>query len=129
MPKISATGSKGLLIGYLVKIVLSTVISVLLLLAFSSLIFLKLDISLAGAKYVTAGVSVAASFIIALVSTTGFKNNFLLLSVISVTPLAAGIFINFLACKTDTVMFFIKLAGIFAAAVIVSFIKSAKTAR
>lgn len=125
MPKISATNSKGLLTGYIIKIIASTALSVLALNSFVSLLFLKLDIDLSAGKYATVAICIISAVIISAVSTTGFKNNFLLLSVISVVPLAVFIFVNFLINKTDPGFFVFKLITVFAGAVIISFIKSA----
>lgn len=126
MPKISATNSKGLLTGYIVKIAISTVLSVLALNSIVSLLFLKLDIDLSAARYASVAICVISAVIVTVVSTTGFKNNFLLLSVVSVVPLAVFIFINFLINSTEPAVFAFKLIAVFASAVIISFIKSAR---
>lgn len=126
MPKISATNSKGLFITYFIKIALSTVLSIAVINSAVSLIFLKMDIDLSSGKYVGIAAAVITSVIVSLISTTGFKNNFLLLSAISVIPLALFIFVNMLINHTDSTICIIKLVCVFASAIIVSFIKSAK---
>lgn len=126
MPKISATNSKGLFITYFIKIALSTVLSIAVINSAASLIFLKMDIDLSAGKYVGIAAAVITSVIVSLISTTGFKNNFLLLSAISVIPLALFIFVNMLINHTDSTICIIKLVCVFASAIIVSFIKSAK---
>ena len=126
MPKISATNSKGLFITYFIKIALSTVISIAVINSIASAIFLKLDISLSSAKYVGIAAVILTSIIVSFVSTTGFKNNFLLLSIISVIPLALFVFINMLANHADSTIGIIKLISIFVCAIVVSFVKSAK---
>lgn len=126
MPKISATNSKGLFLIYFVKIIISSIVSVLLFSALSSVIVLKLDLDLSVSNYISVAISPLTSIIISLVSTSGFKNNYLLLSVISVVPFAIFIFINFLINSSSSVYFIIKLVLIFAAAIVVSLIKSAK---
>lgn len=126
MPKISATNSKGLFITYFIKIALSTVLSIAVINSAASLIFLKMDIDLSAGKYVGIAAAVITSVIVSLISTTGFKNNFLLLSAISVIPLALFIFVNMLINHTDSTICIIKLVCVFASAITVSFIKSAK---
>lgn len=126
MPKISATNSKNLFLTYFIKIILSSVLSVLILNAVSSVIVLKLDISLSVAEYIGVAIVLITSIIVSFVSTTGFKNNYLLMSVISVSPLAIFTFINFLINNSNSSCFIIKLLGIFICTAIVALIKSAK---
>ncbi len=126
MPKISATSSKGLFLTYFIKIVISSIASVMLFNSISSAIILKLDLDLSVAGYVSIAVCLLSSIIISIISISGFKNNFLLLSVISVVPFAIFVFINFLVNKSNSIYFIIKLALIFAVAIIVAFIKSSR---
>lgn len=119
MPKISATSSKGLFLTYFIKIVISSIASVMLFNSISSAIILKLDLDLSVAGYVSIAVCLLSSIIISIISISGFKNNFLLLSVISVVPFAIFVFINFLVNKSNSIYFIIKLALIFAVAIIV----------
>lgn len=126
MPKISAIGSKGLLISYLLKILLSTAVSLIVLTAAASLIFLKLDIALSFGRYVSVGISALSALIISFVSIMGFKNNYMLLSVISASPLAVIIFVNFLVNDGNSTIVIIKLIVVFVCAVTAALIKSAK---
>ena len=126
MPKISATSSKGLFLTYFIKIVISSIASVMLFNSISSAIILKLDLDLSVAGYVSIAVCLLSSIIISIISISGFKNNFLLLSVISVVPFALFVFINFLVNKSNSIYFIIKLALIFAVAIIVALIKSSR---
>lgn len=126
MPKISATNSKGLFITYFIKIAISSIASVLLFNTISSVIVLKLDLDLSAAGYVSIGISFLSSIIISLVSISGFKNNLLLLSVISVAPFVIFIFINFLVNKSNSIYFIIKLVLIFISAIIIALIKSSR---
>ena len=126
MPKISATSSKGLFLTYFIKIVISSIASVMLFNSISSAIILKLDLDLSVAGYVSIAVCLLSSIIISIISISGFKNNFLLLSVISVVPFALFVFIIFLVNKSNSIYFIIKLALIFAVAIIVALIKSSR---
>lgn len=126
MPKISATNSKGLFLTYFIKIAISSIASILLFNAISSAIVLKLDLDLSVAGYISIAVCLLSSIIISFVSISGFKNNFLLLSVISVVPFAVFVFINFLVNKSNSIYFIIKLALIFVSAIIIALIKSSR---
>lgn len=126
MPKISATNSKGLFLTYFIKIIISSTATVMLFNSISSAIILKLDFDLLVAGYVSIAICLLSSIIISIISISGFKNNFLLLSVISVAPFAVFVFINFLVNKSNSVYFIIKLVLIFAAAIIVALIKSSR---
>lgn len=126
MPKISATNSKELFLTYFIKIAISSIVSVLLFNLVSSAIVLKLDLDLSVSGYISIAVCLLSSIIISFVSISGFKNNFLLLSVISVVPFAVFVFINFLVNKSNSIYFIIKLALIFVSAIIVALIKSSR---
>lgn len=126
MPKISATNSKGLFLTYFIKIAISSIASILLFNAISSAIVLKLDLDLSVAGYISIAVCLLSAIIISFVSISGFKNNFLLLSVISVVPFAVFVFINFLVNKSNSIYFIIKLALIFVSAIIIALIKSSR---
>lgn len=126
MPKISATNSKGLFLTYFIKITISSIVSILLFNLVSSAIVLKLDLDLSVAGYISIAVCLLSSIIISFVSISGFKNNFLLLSVISVVPFAVFVFINFLVNKSNSIYFIIKLALIFVSAIIIALIKSSR---
>lgn len=129
MPKISAGNAKGLLIKYAVKIALSTVLSVLLLSALASFVILKLDLDLNILKYAGTAISIISAIIISAVSTTGFKNNYLMLSMISVLPLLIYTVINFCFNGTEAVFIIIKVCGILLSALVTAFIKSGKKSR
>ncbi len=126
MTKISAKNSKELFLTYFIKIAISSIVSVLLFNLVSSAIVLKLDLDLSVAGYISIAVCLLSSIIISFVSISGFKNNFLLLSVISVVPFAVFVFINFLVNKSNSIYFIIKLALIFVSAIIIALIKSSR---
>lgn len=130
MPKITASNTKGLLTAYIIKIILSTVFSLFLFLSLFSFITLKLDIDLKALEYFSIAICGLSSLIICIVSTTGFKNNYLALSLISVLPLAVFSVINFCASgqgsgKSEV----IKIILIFAIAGVAAIIKSSRKLR
>lgn len=129
MPKINVGNSKSLLVKYVVRIVLGTVLSIFVLTAAISYIVLKLDINLNVLKYVGIAVSILSALIISFISTSGFKNNFLALCAISVMPLIAFCVINGCVNKSSALFILIKVLGIIAAAFVVSIIRSGRRAR
>lgn len=129
MPKITAGNAKGLLIKYAIKIVVSTILSILLLNMACSLIILKLDLNLNILQYVGAGICIISAIIISFVCTSGFKNNYLILSMISVLPLLIFTVINFCFNGSGAAVIIIKISGILISAFIVSLIRSGKKSR
>lgn len=126
MPKISATDSKGLLVKYLIKIICSSILSIALLSSITSFIVLKLDLDLSIIGVISTVITIISAVIVSFISITQFKNNLLMLSCISVTPLAIFVFINYLVNNTNPIILIVKLLCIFLSAIIVSFIKSAR---
>lgn len=129
MPKIKAGDAKGLLIKFAVKIIFSTVMCVMLLNSLCSFIILKLDFDLSILPYIGTAICIISAIVITFISTTGFKNNYLMLSLISVMPLLIYTIINFCFNKTGAVFIIVKICATLAAAFIVSLIKSGKKTR
>lgn len=129
MPKINAGNAKGLLVKFAVKIIASTVFSIIILNSLCSFIILKLDLDLNILPYVGTAVCITCAVIISFISTTGFKNNFLMLSMISVLPLLIFTVINFCINKTGAVFIVVRIIGILIGAFAVSVIKSSKKSR
>ncbi|MDE6767426.1 MAG: hypothetical protein K2J35_04450 [Eubacterium sp.] len=129
MPKITTNNAGGLLVKYAVKIVISSVLSILVLNSLCSFVVLKFDIDLAVLQYAGTAICVISALIITFISLSGFKNNFLILSMISVLPLLIYTIVNFCINKTDAVFIIIKIAGIVICAFVVSILKSSKKSR
>ncbi len=130
MRKITSSGNtRALLIKFAVKIALSSAFSILILSTVCSFIVLKLDIDLSVLEYIGTGICIISSFFISFVSTSDFKNNFLVLSLISVMPILIYTVVNFCINKTGTVFIIIKLAGILLCALAVSLMRSSKKSR
>lgn len=129
MPKITTNNAGGILVKYAVKIILSSVLSILILNALCSFAVLKLDLDLSVLQYLGAAICVISGLIISSISLTGFKNNYLVLSIISVLPLLIYTIINFCINRTDTVFIIIKIAGIIICAFGISVFKSSKKSR
>lgn len=130
MPKINASNTKGLFITYLVKIILSTVLSVFIFSSLFSFVALKLDLDLKILEYFSVAVCGLSSIVISFISISGFKNNFLILSVISVLPMALFSIINFCVNKQGGFAFeLVKLAVIFIFSLCVAVFKSTRRLR
>lgn len=123
MPKINSTNAKGLIIKYLLKIIFSTVLSVLMFNSVFSLIILKLDIDLNFCKYMGIAVCLLTSLIVSYISVGGFKNNILPLSFISVFPFLLFVVVNFCVNGNDVAMIIIKIVVILASAFISSLLR------
>lgn len=126
MPKITTTQSKKIIVLYFMKMIISTFISIVIFNCISSFIIYKLDMDLSLSKYFSIAVCSVSAIIISLVCTTGFKNNFFLMSLISVTPLAIYTFCNFLVNDTNSIIFLIKLICIILCSIAVSLFKSTR---
>lgn len=129
MPKITSSNTKGIFLRYLIKIVASSVLSVFILTAIMSFIVQKLDLDLKVLDYFAIAICVLSSGIISIVSISGFKNNYLIFSLISVIPLLLFTIINFCVIKSDSVIEIIKIAAIIIVSAIVAIIKSGRKSR
>ena len=109
MPKVSSTANKSLFIKFSAKSILSTIIFMLTLSALSSLIIFKLDVDLKYEQYFTYVICAITAFITAYISLSDFKNNYLLVSVISVLPLSLFSLINGIVNKTAFYLLLIKI--------------------
>lgn len=129
MPKISASNIRGLLINFVIRIALTTVLSILIQSLLFSFIALEFDIDLSVLKYFGVVITILSSIIISYVSTIGFKNNVMLLSVISVIPLLLISIINFAVNKGNGLIMLTKVIGIILCSILVSVIKVSKKLR
>ena len=129
MPKITSSNTKSLFVSYIVKIIISSVISIFVLATVFSFITLKLDLDLKALEYFSVAICALSSVIISYVSISGFKNNFLLLSLLSVFPLAV-FSINFCVSGQGSFAFeLVKIAVIFVFAMCVAIFKSSRKSR
>lgn len=109
MPKISSTANKSLFIKFALKSILSTAVLMLSLCALSSVIFLKLDLDLKYQEYFAYVICGVVSFITSYISLSDFKNNYLLVSIISVVPLILFSLINGIVNRTSFLLILAKL--------------------
>lgn len=130
MPKITTSNTKGLFIAYLIKIILSTVLSLFIFSSIFSFVTLKFDLDLKVIEYFSVAICAISSLIISYISISGFKNNYLLLSVISVMPLVIFSIINFCVNKQGGFAFeIVKIAVIFVFSICVAVFKSTRKTR
>lgn len=129
MPKINSTNAKSLIIKFIVKIVFSTVLSVLVFTSLFSAIVLKLDIDIDITKYLGIVICPLTGFITSYISVGGFKNNLFPLSLISVFPFILFVIINFCVHGGSIWIIIAKIILIIAAALISSLLRLKKKKR
>lgn len=109
MHKITFSGSKGLLLNYIVRVILLTVISIGALSSAFSYISLKIDLDEKYFQYISVLVVSLSSIIISYFSVKPFKNNGLAMGAISVLPLIIYSLVNLICCNNSIVFFAVKL--------------------
>ncbi len=113
MKKISFTASSSVLIKYIFKSLIVTVLSVSVLsLAVSELLY-KLDLPTDSAGIITLIICIITACATAFISTSGFKNNGALLGAMAQLPLIIFIAFNLGFHKTDIIIFLVKIASVF----------------
>ena len=126
MPKISATNNKSLFIKFAIKSLLSSALSVVLLSLLSSAVFLKLDIDLKYAEYVSFAICAATSFVTAYTCMMDFKSNYLLMSVLSSSILVIFTIINSVVNKNSLAMTIIRIVVILLSAILAALFKTVR---
>ncbi len=109
MRKISISSSKGIIFNYIIRIIITSVISVLLTCAFFSFVALKLDLNEEYFKYLSLISVLISSVIISYFSVKSFKNNGAVLGIISIAPLLIYSLINYFICSNDLIFLVIKI--------------------
>lgn len=127
MKKISSSSANGLLIKFVLKSVLLTVISVL----FFSLIFAfavnKLDLDLKYLEYFSYAVNSFSAIIVSYISVKSFKNNGFVMGMLSALPLIIYSLINLLVNGNNVIHFLIKIAVVLLISGIFGFLSTKKT--
>ena len=101
--------SEKLLAVYFIKVVISSVCSVLMLTYCFSLIILKLDLGVDKAGFVSIIVYSISAAITSIISVTGLKNNGLLMGIISQLPLILLSLFNLIFCSNTLLLFIVKV--------------------
>lgn len=108
--KVNMIGSKSVFIKYIVKVLLLSVLTVILLSSFFAFIVVKLDLSLDFSKYFSIFAVGLSSVIVSYFSVGSFSNNGAVLGIISVMPLGIYSLINNFIYTNDWLILLIKLA-------------------
>ena len=112
MKKVSVTFSDKLILKFILKSVLLTVLSVISLSLVFSEILLKLDISTEYADIISVVICFVSSAAVSLISLGGFKNNGLIIGVISQLPLLLLILYNCIFNNNSLLLLALKAAVI-----------------
>lgn len=110
MKKISSSGANGLLIKFIVKSVLFTIVTVSIFSLLISFAFNKLDLDLKYLEYASYAVNILSAVIISYLCTKSFKNNGFLMGMLSSVPLIIYSFVNLIINGNNIIHFLIKLA-------------------
>ncbi|MCM1285616.1 MAG: hypothetical protein NC213_02350 [Acetobacter sp.] len=129
MPKISATNNKSLFLKFTLKSILISYLFVALLSVIASYVILKLDLDLSCLNYTSIAVCVVSAFATPLFTNSDFKNNFLLLSILSILPLILFSIINSIINRNSFIFTLIKVALEIAMAVFSAIIKTIRKRR
>lgn len=106
MKKLSTNNADNLILKFCVKVIISSVISILLFSYIAGKIVFVLDLDLELSKYISVAICVLCASVISFVSVNGFKNNGILLGLISEMPLVFYSLVN-LIFNGNYVLFFI----------------------
>lgn len=109
MKKISSNSNK-LIIGFIVKAAVSTLLSVLLFSFIATQIIYRFDLSLDTSRICSVIICTASAFVISLVTTHGLKNNSAIIGMLSQIGLIFFSLINLIFNENSLLFFIIKLA-------------------
>jgi putative membrane protein (TIGR04086 family) len=109
MKKLKTVKTDKLILKFTLKSIISSIVSILLLsLLFSEIIY-KLDLDLSSSDLFAVIICALSSLIVSFVSVFGFKNNGLLMGVISQAPILLMLLYNLLFNDNSILLFLIKL--------------------
>lgn len=108
MKKVSTGGTNNLLLGYILKVVFSAVLSILLLTYIFSKVTYKLDLDLKFDNYFAIVICALCAAITAFVSVIGIKNNGFMLGAIAQVPLLFYSILNVIFYSSSILFFIIK---------------------
>lgn len=106
MKKLSTNNADNLILKFCVKVIISSVISILLFSYIAGKIVFVLDLDLKLSKYISVAICVLCASVISFVSVNGFKNNGILLGFIAEMPLVFYSLVN-LIFNSNYVLFFV----------------------
>ena len=106
MKKLSTNNADNLILKFCVKVIISSVISILLFSYIAGKIVFALDLDLDLSKNISVAICVLCACVISFVSVNGFKNNGILLGLIAEMPLVFYSLVN-LIFNGNYVLFFV----------------------
>lgn len=110
MKKYTSNSTNKLLISFIIKSIISTVLTVLLFTFLSSELMYKLDIDLNNISVISLFIVTFSSILISSISVYNLKNSGIIFGILSQIPLIFYMFINAVFCNNNWLYFFIKLA-------------------
>ena len=110
MKKINASSTDKLLLKFIIKVVLSSIISILLLSYLFSQLVYKLDLDLETNGLLSVFIVLISSSVIAFISVLSIKNNGALMGIISELPLLFYSILNMIFNDNSAVLLIIKIA-------------------
>ncbi len=123
------SNTNSLITSYIIKILISTLSSLFATVSISSYVVLKLDLDLKYCNTISIICACICSFVISFVSTFSFKNNGLLMGLMSICPLILYSFFTFLFGNNTIVLFLIKLVLCIIISAITGYISTNKNKR
>ena len=127
MKKLSASKSDKLILFFIIKVVVSSVASVLLFSFIFTQITYKLDLSMESAKIFSIIICALSALCIAFVSCRKIKNNGAIIGLICEIPLVFYTLINLIFNDTSVVFFLIKVALILAIGALTGLLRARKS--
>ena len=129
MPKISSTDNKRIILSFIFRVLVLSAASLLLINSLFSFLYLKLDLDLQSAKYLSFATVSLCSVMISFGSLLGYKQNYMLLSLLSIIPLSLFIIINTIVNRESFLYFCIKIILIVIFSVCIAILKSVRKNR
>ena len=108
MKKIKSVKSSNVIISYLLKVVISSILSLALITLAFSVAAVKLDWGQEAADIITVIISFLCAVIVGLLSLTGVKNNLVVLGILSELPLVFYSLVNLVFYENSVAYFAIK---------------------
>lgn len=127
MKKFSTAKTDKLIVGYVLRVVLSSIASILIFSYISSQIVYKLDLDLELSKIFAIIICALSAAVISFISVSGLKNNGLIMGIISVVPLCFYSLINLVFYNDNVLLFFIKLILMFLIGALVGMLRTNKS--
>ncbi|MBQ9517908.1 MAG: TIGR04086 family membrane protein [Eubacterium sp.] len=129
MKKVSTSGSKNILLVYILKVVITAILSILLFTYIFGKITYKFDLDLKYDNYFAMIICVLCAAITAFISVLGFKNNGLILGAAAQVPLLFYSILNVIFNGSSLLFFIIKAVLVICTGMLIGHITSQKSGR